>query len=137
MKGVLPWLVRWTSCAVQNIFFLTLHFFSLFVPIMELCRVVCIGICASGCHPTYVSDQKRCAFSFLWSTCSRGIIEVILYIYSRGLQRDVVYLGWPIAPSCTSPNAGGGGAVAGSQPMSTPVNRSPNRLWGYNSIFNL
>ncbi len=24
----------------------------------------------------------------------------------RGLQRDVVYLGWPIAPSCMSPNAG-------------------------------
>ncbi len=26
-----------------------------------------------------------------------------------GLQRDVVYLGWPIAPSYMSPNAGGGG----------------------------
>ncbi len=28
---------------------------------------------------------------------------------SRGLQRDVVYLGWPIAPSYMSPNAGGRG----------------------------
>jgi hypothetical protein len=27
----------------------------------------------------------------------------------RGLQRDVVYLGWPIAPSFMSPNAGEGG----------------------------
>jgi hypothetical protein len=27
----------------------------------------------------------------------------------RGLQRDVVYLGWPIGPSYLSPNAGGGG----------------------------
>jgi hypothetical protein len=33
----------------------------------------------------------------------------------RGLQRDVVYLGRPIAPSYTSPSAGdgGGGGVAG------------------------
>jgi hypothetical protein len=27
-----------------------------------------------------------------------------------------------------SPNAGGGGGVAGSQPMSTAVHRSPNKL---------
>ncbi len=30
----------------------------------------------------------------------------------RGLQRDVVYLGWPIAPSYTSPNARGWGVVS-------------------------
>jgi hypothetical protein len=39
------------------------------------------------------------------------------------LQRDVVYLCWPIAPSYTSPNSqwrgNGGGGVAGSQPMNT------------------
>ncbi len=29
---------------------------------------------------------------------------------SRGLQKDVVYLGWPIAPSYMRPNAGGGGS---------------------------
>jgi hypothetical protein len=43
---------------------------------------------------------------------------------SRRLQRDVVYLCWPIAPpaSYTSLNAGGmGGRIAGSQPMSTAV----------------
>jgi hypothetical protein len=37
----------------------------------------------------------------------------------RESQRDVVYLSLPIAPSCMSPNAGGGRGVAGSQPMST------------------
>ncbi len=31
----------------------------------------------------------------------------------RGLQRDVVYLDWPIAPSYMSPNAGGGGELRG------------------------
>ncbi len=36
-----------------------------------------------------------------------------------------------------SPNAGGGEGVAGSQPMSTAVHRSPNKLWRSNSIFNL
>jgi hypothetical protein len=42
----------------------------------------------------------------------------VFFLFDGGLQRDVVYLGWPIAPSYMSPNAGGGG-VAGSQPMST------------------
>jgi hypothetical protein len=32
---------------------------------------------------------------------------------SRGLQRDVVYLGWPIAPSFRSPNAVGVGELRG------------------------
>ncbi len=36
---------------------------------------------------------------------------------ARGLQRDVVYLGWPVAPSYMSPNAGGDR----SRPMSTAV----------------
>ncbi len=55
---------------------------------------------------------------------------------SRGLQRDVVYLGWPIAPSYMSPNAGegGGGGVAESQPMSTAVQINFGDL---TSIFNL
>ncbi len=44
----------------------------------------------------------------------------------RGSQRDVVYLGWPMAPSYMSPNAGaGGGGVAGSQPMSKAVHMEP------------
>ncbi len=45
----------------------------------------------------------------------------------RGSQRDVVCSGWPIAPSYMSQNAraGGGGAVAGSQPTSTAVHMEP------------
>ncbi len=35
------------------------------------------------------------------------------------------------------PECGGSGGVAGSQPMSTAVHRSPNKLWRSNSIFNL
>jgi hypothetical protein len=31
----------------------------------------------------------------------------------RGSQRDVVFLGWPIAPSYMSPSAGGGGVLRG------------------------
>ncbi len=55
---------------------------------------------------------------------------------TRELQRDVVYIGWSIAPLYMSPIAGGGG-VAGSQPMSTAVNRSPNKLGTFYSIYNL
>jgi hypothetical protein len=44
---------------------------------------------------------------------------------------------WPTAPSHMSPNAQmrGEGGVAGSQPMSTAVHRSPNKLWISDSIF--
>ncbi len=55
---------------------------------------------------------------------------------SRELQRDVVYLGWPIAPSYES-KCGGREGVGGSQPISTAVHRSPNKLWRSNSTFNL
>ncbi len=60
------------------------------------------------------------------------------YLGPSGLQRDVVYLGRPIAPSYMSPNAKGGG-VAGSQTMSTgtATHRSRNKLRRSNSIFNL
>jgi hypothetical protein len=58
--------------------------------------------------------------------------------FTRGLQRDVVYLGWPIAPSY-EPNCGGRGGAAGFQPMRTNVYKtwSPNKLWRSNSKFNL
>ncbi len=56
---------------------------------------------------------------------------------SSRLQRDVVYLCWPIVPSYISPHVWGRGGVGGSQPMSTAVIRSPNKLWRSNSIFNL
>jgi hypothetical protein len=41
------------------------------------------------------------------------------------------------APSYMSPNAGERGWVAGSQPVSTAVHWSQNKLWRSNSIFNL
>ncbi len=56
---------------------------------------------------------------------------------SRGSQRDVVYLVWPIGAIVYEPKCGGKGGVAGPQPMSTAVHRSPNKLWRSNSIFNL
>jgi hypothetical protein len=40
---------------------------------------------------------------------------------TRGLQRDVVYLCWPIAPSQYESKCGGREGVAGTQPMSTTV----------------
>jgi hypothetical protein len=47
--------------------------------------------------------------------CRQFVGEIFL---SRGLQGDVVYLGWPIAPSFIESKCGG---IAGSQPMSTAV----------------
>ncbi len=55
-----------------------------------------------------------------------------------GLQRDVAYLGWPIAPWHMNPKFGGREGVVGSQLMSTAVQWSPNnKHWRSNSIFNL
>ncbi len=56
---------------------------------------------------------------------------------SRELQRDVVYLGWPIAPSNMNINGGEGGLRGLSQWVHL-YTRSPNKLWRSNSIlFNL
>jgi hypothetical protein len=62
----------------------------------------------------------------------------ILTIHAmRGLQRDVVYLGWPIAPSYMSPNAGGGRELRGFSQWVHLFTRSRNRLWRSNTILNL
>ncbi len=58
----------------------------------------------------------------------------------QGSQRDVAYLGWPIAPSYMSHNAGGGGGEGRMRGLSQWVQLciwSLNRLWRFNSIFNL
>ncbi len=60
---------------------------------------------------------------------------ILLY---RGSKRDdVVYLGWPKAPSYMSPNAGGGGGLRGLSQWIQLCTWSLNKLWKSNSIFNL
>jgi hypothetical protein len=68
-----------------------------------------------------------------------GSNDEIGSVYTRGLQRDVVYLGWPLAPSYMSPNAGEGlGGVAGvSANEYSCTHRSPKKLWRSNSVFKL
>ncbi len=56
------------------------------------------------------------------------------------LTKGVVYLCWPIAPSYTSPNTGGGGGCgvsANEYSCAHNVTWSPNKLWRSTSIFNL
>jgi hypothetical protein len=57
--------------------------------------------------------------SILSASCWLSVITVIQFM-----------------PSYMSPNAWGGEVVAGSQPMSTAVQWSPNKLWRSRSIFN-
>ncbi len=61
----------------------------------------------------------------LTNTCLESIMP------SRGSQRDVVYLGWPIAPSYNVPKCGGGGGLSHWVQLCT---WSPNKLWGSYSI---
>jgi hypothetical protein len=65
----------------------------------------CQSTCGSWAQVLHILENKENILTFIFS-------------HSRRLQREVVYLGWPIAPLLMSPNAGGGG-VAESQPMST------------------
>ncbi len=60
---------------------------------------------------------------FTWKTWMGGRVYINDTI--RGSPRDVVFLGWPIAPSYMSPNAGEGGGVAGFQPKSKAVHMEP------------
>ncbi len=53
-------------------------------------------------------------------------------LFSRKSQRDVFYLGWPIAPSYMSPNAGEWRGLSQWIQLCT---WSPNKQWRSNSIF--
>ncbi len=72
----------------------------------------------------------RSFYFFMWYVV--GALSVL----ARGLQRDVVYLGWPTSALAYEPQVWGRGG-AGSQPMSTAMSWSPNKLKISNSIFNL
>ncbi len=64
------------------------------------------------------------------------MITLTVSVFQDVTKRNVVYLGWPIAPLVYEPKCGGGG-VTGYRQMSTAEHRSPNKLWRSNSIFNL
>ncbi len=73
-----------------------------------------------------------------------GILQIFLppsmsCLQPGGLQRDVVYLDWPIAPSYMSPNAGGAGSCGvsanlytGAQIKIGDVQYSLYLTYGYN-----
>jgi hypothetical protein len=79
-------------------------------------------------------------FQNLWTLLSRVVkIQTShnLFNVARGSQRDVVHLGWPIARSFMSPNAGGWGGLRGLSQWVQLYTWSPNKLCRSNSIFNL
>ncbi len=63
------------------------------------------------------SHIQRTRGKILVMNCKKGVCSLRVFekehreqaYLTRGLQRDVVYFGWPISPSYMSPNAGGGG----------------------------
>ncbi len=76
-------------------------------------------------------DSSRCLFlkdqTWFWT------------MFTRGLQGDVVYLGWPIAPSYIESKMRGGwgggcGVSANEYSSAHPVTRSPNKLWMRSSL---
>ncbi len=93
---------------------------------------ICICRCRDDCKLPHHYEYLEAG---VFQNIRPFVTHMIGSLLSRGLQRDVVNLGRPIAPSYMSPNEGGGDA--GPQPMSTALHRSPNKLKRSNSIFNL
>ncbi len=73
-------------------------------------RAVGRSVSASGrtCSATVSAHSTSLSGRTSWCLLS-------LSLNHRGSQRDVIYLGWPIAPTYMSPNAGGGGLQGLSQ----------------------
>ncbi len=71
--------------------------------------------------------------------CCQDMFSPSFNIINRGLQGDVVYLSWPIAPLVYEPKCGGGGCRTSANENSCAhhVTWSPNKLWRSNSLFNL
>ncbi len=83
----------------------------------------------------YIIGEKKIFFCKL--LISTEWTEFWMKMVSRGSQRDVVYLGRPmaIAPSFKSPNAGEGGCRVSANEYSQLCAWSPNKPWRFNSIF--
>jgi hypothetical protein len=90
-------------------------------------------ICASGVASFLLS--VTCRLYFRWHAgslrlfCENTSLHGYHYLPQDGkkpggLQRDVVYRGWPIAPSYVSPNAGRGGSCA----VQYTVQRRPKKF---------
>ncbi len=82
--------------------------------------------------PDPVGSATRRFFIFKW----KNALFLSLGYNQGGLQRDVVYLCWPIAPSYTG-GGGGRGVSANEYSLAHHVTKSPNKLWRSTSIFNL
>ncbi len=65
------------------------------------------------CNSSTLSPAIMGRYNYLYALKCRSLFTPDQTPEIRGSQRDVVYLGWPIAPSYMSPNAGGGGELRG------------------------
>ncbi len=76
-----------------------------------------LNSCVTG-KEDKVEERKPFLSSLLLLPSAWGWVG---YVDARGLQRDVVYLGWPIEPSYIRVKMRGREGVAGPQPMSIAV----------------
>ncbi len=89
-----------------------------------------------------VSEEPVCIYLLRQNPVFTSLHPFMSY-HLRGFQRDFIYLCRPIAPSYTSPNAGGWGGGGGCGVSANEyscahhVTWSPNKLWRSTSIFTL
>ncbi len=91
-------------------------------------------------------DPRILRYSGIWGATDEAVMNTVhrekkiqkipLFIYCRGLQRDVVYRGWPTAPSYMAQMRGKGWCV-GDSANECRCTKESNKLWRSNSIFNL
>ncbi len=81
--------------------------------------------------------RSRSSSPRIWRALNRGRGNSEKCTLVREFQRDGVCSWLTNSALVYEPKCGGREGVAGSQPMSTAVHRSPNKLGRSNSIFNL
>ncbi len=113
MKGVLPWLVRWACRAstrgfcstlaaivglVQNICFLTVHYFSSFVPIVQqagqaaVLGFLSLSICVSGCGllTPFIQDLYLYICGETWRAVNMFYCDQ-MYEGCEGLYKNILF----------------------------------------------
>ncbi len=122
---------------LQRIFLLFLSFLSFILTFHAIYFSEFINVCV--CHKIwfyYYADWLALMYNRLLCKLTTP--------RSRGLQGDIVYLSWPIAPLVYEPKCGWRGPrgdrcglSANEKSCAHHVTWSPKKLWRRNSIFNL
>ncbi len=112
-------------------------------PVTSLVKYVLCGLVpVTTCQPLFLAtlidrDRALQGAGSKISTCKYDTKTTFKNVADKGVTKRCCLSWLTNSALAYEPKCGGRGRVAGSQPMSTAVHRSLNKLWRSNSIFNL